>query len=79
MARPRDDIIGILALIDPDELAGDEARLAIEHGATVLAMELARLGSIAEAELHLRRDLVEELLAGTDEVSAIAPRRSARL
>jgi sugar diacid utilization regulator len=72
VARPRDDIIGILALIDPDELAGDEARLAIEHGATVLAMELARLGSIAEAELRLRRDLVDELLAGTDEVSAIA-------
>lgn len=72
VARPRDDIIGVLALVDPDELAGDEARLAIEHGATVLAMELARLGSIAEAELRLRRDLVEELLAGTDATSAIA-------
>ena len=72
VARPRDDIVGVLALIDPDDLAGDEARLAIEHGATVLAMELARLGGIAEAELRLRRDLVEELLAGTDEASAIA-------
>jgi sugar diacid utilization regulator len=72
VARPRDDIIGILALIDPDEKAGDDAKVAIEHGATVLAMELARLSGLAETELRLGRDLVDELLTGTDEASAIA-------
>jgi sugar diacid utilization regulator len=46
--------------------------VALEHGATVLAMELARLQSLADTELHLRRDLVEELLSGTDEASALA-------
>ena len=71
-AQPRDDVVGILALVDPDEVAGDDARVAIEHGATVLAIELARLSSIAETELRLRRDLVDELLAGTDETIAIA-------
>lgn len=69
---PRDDVIGILALVDPDQAAGDDARVAIEHGATVLAMELARLTGIAETEQRLRRDLVDELLSGTDEGSAIA-------
>jgi hypothetical protein len=52
-AQPRDDVVGILALVDPNEVAGDDARVAIEHGATVRAIELARLSSIAETELRL--------------------------
>src|SRR6185312_6342288 len=72
VAQPREDILGVLALVDPDEIAGEQARVALEHAATVLAMELARLSSITEAEIHLRRDLVDELLAGTDEMSAVA-------
>ena len=71
-AQPRDDVVGILALVDPDEVAGDDARVAIEHAATVLAIELGRLSSIAETELRLGRDLVDDLLAGTDETIAIA-------
>ena len=38
----------------------------------VLAMELALSCSLAETELRLGRDLVEDLLAGTDEESALA-------
>jgi sugar diacid utilization regulator len=72
VAHPREDVVGVLALIDPDEKAGDDAKVAIEHGATVLAMELARLSGLAETELRLGRDLVDELLTGTDEASAIA-------
>jgi DNA-binding PucR family transcriptional regulator len=72
VAHPREDVVGVLSLVDPEERAGDEARVAIEHGATVLSMELARLAGIAEVELRLRRDLVEDLLSGTDEASAIA-------
>src|SRR5438132_5660437 len=52
--------------------AGDGERVALEHGATVLAMELARLQSLADTELRLRRDLVEELLSGTDQAGALA-------
>ncbi|MDQ1448945.1 MAG: hypothetical protein QOC79_1916 [Actinomycetota bacterium] len=44
--------------------------VVLEHAATVLALELAHLRGIAEAELRLRRDLVEELLSGTDVESA---------
>jgi DNA-binding PucR family transcriptional regulator len=70
LAQPREDVVGLLALIDPAGTAGDQELVALEHGGTVLAMELARLQSLAETELRLRRDLVEELLAGTDEDSA---------
>lgn len=35
-------------------------------------MELARLRSLAETELRVRRDLVDELLSGTEESSALA-------
>jgi DNA-binding PucR family transcriptional regulator len=66
------DGIGLIALVDPHEVAGDDARVALEHGATVLAMELARLSSIAETELRLQRDLVDDLLAGAGEASAVA-------
>ncbi len=72
VAQPRGDVLGVLVLIDPDETAGEHELVALEHGATVLAMELARLQSLAETELRLRRDLVEDLLAGTDEESALA-------
>ncbi|RNM12204.1 PucR family transcriptional regulator [Nocardioides pocheonensis] len=72
IANPASDVIGVLALIDPGSQAGDQETIAMEHGATVLAMELAKLRSLAETELRLRRDLVDELLAGTDETSALA-------
>jgi DNA-binding PucR family transcriptional regulator len=72
VAHPRDDVVGVLALVDPDGVATEHTKIALEHAATVLAMELARLSGLAEAELRLRRDLTEELLAGTDEDSAIA-------
>ncbi|HZD01480.1 MAG TPA: helix-turn-helix domain-containing protein [Actinomycetes bacterium] len=72
VAHPRGDVLGVLVLVDPAGMAGEHELVALEHGATVLAMELARLRSLAETELRLRRDLVEELLAGTDEESALA-------
>ena len=72
IASPAADVLGVLALVDPAGNAGDQEQIAIEHGATVLAMELARLRSLAETELRLRRDLVDELLSGTDESSALA-------
>jgi sugar diacid utilization regulator len=40
-------------------------------------MELARLASTAEAELRMGRDLVEELLAGTDDEEAVVQRAHA--
>jgi sugar diacid utilization regulator len=76
VAHPREDVLGVLALIDPGAKAGDHEQVALEHGATVLAMELARLQSLAETELRLGRDLVEELLTGTDPSAALGRARA---
>jgi GGDEF-like domain len=71
LASPRSDVIGVLALIDPGHTADTADLVALEHGATVLSMELARLRGIADTELRLRRDLVHDLLSGTDDKSAL--------
>jgi sugar diacid utilization regulator len=72
LVSPRPDLLGIVALIDPGKSADNADLVALEHGATVLSMELARLRSIADTELRLRRDLIHDLLAGTDDESAQA-------
>jgi len=61
----------VILLVDPTASAGEQELIALEHGATILAMELARVRSIAESQLRLRRDLVEELLTATDEEDAL--------
>ena len=71
LACPRSDVLGVLSLIDPERRADDADLVALEHGATVLAMELARLRGIADTELRLRGDLGHDLLAGTDDDSAL--------
>jgi sugar diacid utilization regulator len=57
-------VIGALALLDPHGKAREHETTVLEHGATVLAMEMSRLQSVVEVELRLGRDLVDELLAG---------------
>jgi len=71
-AGPRGDVLGVLALVDPGESAGGPERVALGHAATVLALELAHLHNLAEAELRLGRDLVEELLTGANEETVLA-------
>ncbi len=70
VASPRPGVLGLLALIDPHRRAGSTDVMAIEHGATVLAVELARLRGLADTELRVRRELVQDLLTGTDDESA---------
>jgi sugar diacid utilization regulator len=72
LASPGDDTVGVLVLMDPDKTAGEREIVALEHGATVLAIELARLRSLAETELRLGRELVDELLTGIDDERALA-------
>jgi hypothetical protein len=70
LASPRVGVLGVLALIDPGGRAGSTDLMAIEHGATVLAVELARLRGLADTELRVRRELVQDLITGTDDESA---------
>jgi DNA-binding PucR family transcriptional regulator len=64
------ETLAVIALIDPSGTAGEEERMALEQGAVVVAIELSRLQSILEAESRLGRDLLEELIAGTDDERA---------
>ena len=67
LASPRPDVLGVVALVDPERRADAADIVALEHGATVLAVELARLRGLADAELRVRRDLLHDLLTGTDD------------
>ncbi|MEI6373294.1 MAG: helix-turn-helix domain-containing protein [Actinomycetes bacterium] len=75
-ASPRPDSVAVLALLDPDDHARDEDLAALEYGATILSMELARQRSVADTEVRIRRDLVEDLLSGAS-AETVLPRGEA--
>ncbi len=58
------DLLGVLAVAVGEEQAEEGRRRALEHGSTVLALELSKERAAAEVERRLRGDLVEEVLAG---------------
>ncbi len=63
--RAGGDVLGVLAVaVGEQAVEADGRRRSLEHGATVLAVELAKERAAAEVERRLRGDLVEELLAG---------------
>lgn len=70
--RPRGEVLGVLALVDPLDDADEYTLFALEHAATSLALEMSHLRQLAEVELRLHRELVDDLLGGTDETSAYA-------
>ncbi|MCS7479133.1 PucR family transcriptional regulator [Umezawaea endophytica] len=72
VAQPRDEVLGVLSVVDPGNQAQERDIFALEHGAVVLAVELAHQRAMADAEVRLRRDLVDDLLNGVDNESAWA-------
>jgi sugar diacid utilization regulator len=70
--RAGDQILGVLVLVGAAARAGPTERAVLEHGATILALELSRLRGLAETELRLGRELVRELVTGTDQAGALA-------
>ena len=76
VASPRPDTVGVIAVFGLPSDAIESAQVALEHGTTILAMELARLQSVADTELRLGRDLVEELLAHDDELATVSRARA---
>jgi DNA-binding PucR family transcriptional regulator len=59
------DTLALLVVGVDEETVDFEGRLrALEHGSTVLALELAKERAAAEVERRLRGDLVEEVLGG---------------
>src|SRR2546430_1597232 len=80
--RAGTELLSLLAVGLDGDGANSPGRLrALEHGSTVLALELSKEKAAAEVERRLRGDLVEEVLAGgleTDEAERIA-RQAERL
>jgi sugar diacid utilization regulator/putative methionine-R-sulfoxide reductase with GAF domain len=80
--RAGSDVLGMLAVsVDEKTLDSAGRRRALEHGSTVLALELSKERAAAEVERRLRGDLVEEVLAGgleADEAERVA-RQAERL
>ncbi|WIX98126.1 helix-turn-helix domain-containing protein [Amycolatopsis mongoliensis] len=72
LVKPRYEVLGVMSLVDPRKTVGNPEMFALEYGTTVLALELSHLRSLAEVELRLHRDLVDDLITGTDEESAYA-------
>jgi sugar diacid utilization regulator len=70
LVKPHHEVLGVVALVDPAQQAGDHEIFALEYSTTVLALELAHQRSLAETELRLHRDLVDDLIVGTDDHSA---------
>jgi hypothetical protein len=64
LARPGNETLGAVVLLDPGRAAGEYEMFAIERAATVVGMELAHRRGLIEVELRLRGQLVEDLLAG---------------
>jgi PAS domain S-box-containing protein len=50
------DLLSVIALVDPARAATETDLAALEHAATVLSVELARLHSVSEAELRGQAD-----------------------
>lgn len=80
--RAGSDLLGLLAVgVGEQAVDAEGRRRALEHGSTVLALELAKERAAAEVERRLRGDLVEEVLAGgleADEAERVA-RQAERL
>jgi len=55
-AMPQADVLSVIALVDPGRAATETDLAALEHAATVLSVELARLHSVSEAELRGQAD-----------------------
>jgi DNA-binding PucR family transcriptional regulator len=64
------DIMAVLVLFDQEHRAGEPEQVLLGYASMVLAMEVAHLRSQAVTDLQLRGELVLELLAGDDEISA---------
>jgi sugar diacid utilization regulator/putative methionine-R-sulfoxide reductase with GAF domain len=76
------EMLGMMAVgVEENTVDSEGRRRALEHGSTVLALEMSKERAAAEVERRLRGDLVEELLAGgleADEAERLA-RQAERL
>jgi purine catabolism regulator len=71
--------LGYLSIIDHPQHHEALAMMAIEHAATVIALEMIKQREVAEAEDRVRGELVDDLLNGTFGDEANVERRARHL
>ncbi|MFJ9241813.1 PucR family transcriptional regulator [Streptomyces sp. NPDC101776] len=72
LARPRGELLGVLAVEDPGATADEHTVFALDHAQQLLAQELMHTRELTEVGQRLRRRLIDDLLEGTDGTSAYA-------
>jgi PAS domain S-box-containing protein len=74
-AMPQADVLSVIALVDPARAATETDLAALEHAATVLSVELARLQSVAEAERRGQADRDREVAEARASVLTVSEAR----
>ncbi|MGW3622150.1 PucR family transcriptional regulator [Streptomyces sp. NPDC000880] len=72
LAQHRGEVLGAMVLIDAGGNTGEKEEFTLDYACTALALEMAHLRNLADVELGLRRELVDDLITGTDNESAYA-------
>ena len=72
LVRPRAETLGVLSLVVADAVVTDDDLFALGYCSTMLGLELSHQRHVAEIELSVRREFVNDLLAGIDEEGAYA-------
>lgn len=72
LAAYRGEVLGAMALVDTAGSAGEREEFTLDQACAALSLELAHLRNLAEVELRLRRELVDDLITGTDDESGYA-------
>jgi sugar diacid utilization regulator len=70
--QAKQDVLAVLALVDPERTADHDDVLALRQAATMLSIELSHQRNLAEVELRLRRELLADLVSGADVAGAFA-------
>jgi PAS domain S-box-containing protein len=69
------DVLSVIALVDPARAATETDLAALEHAATILSVELARLHSVSEAELRGQADRERGVAEARSAVLAVSEAR----
>lgn len=75
----RGKVLGFLAIVDTPELSEELERRAVEHAATVCALELVKQRNTLEVERRIRGNFIDDLLAGRFTTDDKIHRRAAHL
>lgn len=72
LVQPRGEILGVLAIVDAHNQVNEEHIFALQFARTLLAYELTHQRNLVEVEVGVRRELVDDLITGTDDDGAFA-------